>query len=402
MVRAFRVVRCGDQGVEQMKKSLLIGIANCTLILATLLTAGCKSRAVQPIVSTPAEQPIPTFTKILPTITPETLNTDKTLGYYTGKQESYDAVLAHAPYLKIISVDVFSVQMDGSLVGGDDFDIAAFNRNHDIQTFACVTNYNNEPDVNDFDPALAQAALVNHPQKVIAGIIDLLHTNDFTGVNIDFESLAFSEDIEEDRAAFTAFIYDLAGQLHTEGYRLIISVPGKTDDDPENTWSYPFDLAALGQDADYLQLMTYDQHGPWGEPGPVAGADWVEDCLVYTTSLVDPAKLLIGLPSYGYNWNLSASDPQNKTYSAESFYWIDIPVLLEKPGAELHWDENSQSPWLAYKQEGHEHVAWFENPDSIRIKTALVSKYHLAGLSMWSLGQEDESFWQAVVDGLDL
>ncbi len=385
-----------------MKKSLLIGIAGCTLILAALLTAGCESRAVQPAAPTPVEKSIPTVTKAQPTVTPEVFNTVLTLGYYTGRQESYDALLTHAPYLKIISVDVFSVQMDGSLVGSDDLNAAAFNRDHGIQTFACVTNYNNEPDVNDFDPQLAQAALVTHPETVIAEVMDLMHTGDYAGVNIDFESLSFSESIEEDRAAFTAFIHDLAGQLHTEGYRLIISVPGKTDNDPENTWSYPFDLAALGQDADYLQLMTYDQHGPWGEPGPVAGADWVEDCLAYTTSLVDPAKLLIGLPAYGYDWDLSASEPQNETYSAESFYWIDVPGLLQNPGAELHWDDASQSPWLTFEQEGHEHVAWFENPDSIRIKTALVSKYHLAGLSMWSLGQEDVSFWQAVVEGLDL
>lgn len=385
-----------------MKKSLLIGIAGCTLILAALLTAGCESRAVQPAAPTLAKQSFPTVTKALQTVTPEVFNTVLTLGYYTGRQESYDALLAHAPYLKIVSVDVFSIQMDGTLAGGDDFDISAFNSKHGIQTFACVTNYNNLEEVNDFDPALAQAALVAHRQKVISEIMDLVHTNDYAGVNIDFENLAFSEAIEEDRAAFTAFIHDLAGQLHTEGYRLIISVPGKTEDDPENSWSYPFDLAALGQDADYLQLMTYDQHGPWGEPGPVAGADWVEDCLVYTTAIVDPAKLLIGLPAYGYDWDLSASDPQNETYSAESFYWIDIPALLEKPGAELHWDEDSQSPWLTFEQDGHEHQAWFENPDSIRIKTALVSKYHLAGLSMWSLGQEDVSFWQAVVEGLDL
>lgn len=385
-----------------MKKSLLVGIADCTLILTALLMVGCKSRSVQQIAPTRTEQPIPTVTKTLPTVKPEALNTHITLGYYTGKQESYDAVRAHAPYLNVVSSDVFSIQMDGTLVGGDDFDIADFNREHNIQTFACVSNYNNEPDVNDFDPQLAQAALVTHPQKVIAAIIDLLHTNDFTGVNIDFESLAFSEDIENDRAAFSSFIHSLSARLHDERYQLIVSVPGKTEDDPENTWSYPFDLAALGQDVDYLQLMTYDQHGPWGEPGSVAGADWVEDCLVYTTATVDPAKLLIGLPAYEYDWDLNASDPENETYSAESFYWIDVPGLMEKTGAELHWNEASQSPWLSYEQDGHQHQAWFENPDSIRMKTTLVSKYHLAGLSMWSLGQEDEGFWQAAIDGLDL
>jgi spore germination protein YaaH len=276
------------------------------------------------------ESPNPTNTSVLPTVTPKAINTVLTLGYYTGAQESYDALVAYAPFLNIVSSDVFSVEMDGTLTGGDDFEIAAFNRKHNIQTFACVSNYNNDPNISDFDPHLAQAALVSHPNVVKAEIMKLLHSGDFAGVNIDFESLAFSEDIEDDRAAFTAFIHDLSMQLHRDGYRLIVSVPGKTEDDVEDTWSYPFDLAALGQDADYLQLMTYDQHGPWGEPGSVAGANWVEECLAYTTSLVDPAKLLIGLPAYGYDWDLNASDPESEVYSAESFSWKDVPGLMGK------------------------------------------------------------------------
>jgi spore germination protein YaaH len=322
------------------------------------------------------------------------------LGYYTGEPLSYTAIQSYSAYLTMVSVDVFTVQSDGSISGSDDLGVVELDRSQGIQTFACISNYNDDPIVNDFDSTLAHAAILTHREPLIDSLVNLALEGGYAGINIDFENLAYSADIEDDRSAFTLFIQDLAERLHAESLGLIISVPGKMDDSLWNTWAYPFDLAALGEAADYLQLMTYDQHGPWSEPGAVAGADWVEECLRYTTSLVDPSKLLIGLPAYGYDWDLSASDLENEVYTASDFSWIEIPALLAKSGAESGWDPGSLSPFVTYTENEHEHAAWFENAESIRIKTSLVQQYNLAGLSMWALGKEDESFWQAAMEGL--
>jgi spore germination protein YaaH len=318
------------------------------------------------------------------------------LGYYTGDERSLEAVQNFAEYLTIVSADVYAVRADGAITGGDDFGVVDLCKARGIEVYACVSNYNDNPDVDGFDVELARAAIVTHRNAVIARLVALAASNGYDGVNIDFENLAFSRDIDDDRAAFTAFIHELATQLHALGLKLAISVPGKTEDSIDDDWPYPFDYAALGEDADLLQLMTYDQHGPWSEPGPVSGADWVESCVAYAVSLVDPAKLLIGLPAYGYDWNLTASDPESWTYSATSFPWGGIAALLARPGATEGWDTASQSPFVTYIERGHRHEAWHENAASLRAKTALIAKYHLAGLSMWSLGQEDANFWSTV------
>ena len=321
------------------------------------------------------------------------------LGYYTDDAQSFEAVNAFAEYLTIVSADVYSVQHDGTITGGDDLGVVTFCKAHGIEVYACVSNYNDDPNVDGFDAELVRAAIVMHRDAVIARLVALATSGGYDGVNIDFENLAFSGDIEDDRAAFTAFIHELAARLHALGLKLAISVPGKTQDSIDDDWSYPFDYSALGEDADLLQLMTYDQHGPWGEPGPVSGADWVEACVAYAVSLVDPAKLLIGLPAYGYDWDLTASDPASWTYSATSFSWggvaaSGIAALLAKPGAVEHWDVASRSPYVTYTERGHRHEAWFENAASLRAKTVLIARYGLAGLSMWSLGQEDAAFWE--------
>jgi len=321
------------------------------------------------------------------------------LGYYTGDERSFEAVQAFAEYLTIVSADVYAVEFDGTIAGGDDFGVVAFCKTRGIEVYACVSNYNSDSDVDGFDAGLAHAAIVTQRGAVIANLVSLAVSGGYDGVNIDFENLAYSDDIDDDRAAFTAFIHELAERLHALGLKLAISVPGKTEDSIDDDWSYPFDLTALGEDADLLQLMTYDQHGPWSDPGPVSGADWVEDCVAYAASLVDPAKLLIGLPAYGYDWDLTDSDPESWTYSATSFSWSGvaasgIAALLAKPGVVEHWDAASRSPYVTYTERGHRHEAWFENAASLRAKTGLIAEYGLAGLSMWSLGQEDAAFWE--------
>jgi spore germination protein YaaH len=47
------------------------------------------------------------------------------------------------------------------------------------------------------------------------------------------------------------------------------------------------------------------------------------------------------------------------------------------------------------------HEAGFENAQSIAAKTGVAKNHGLAGISMWRLGQEDLSFWNAARAGLD-
>ncbi len=335
-----------------------------------------------------------------------TLDTDRStspilLAYYTGDEDSYTALQDAALFINTVSADIYVIQPDGSIGGADERRIVDWSNAHTIETYACISNYNGDPGVNDFDAELAHTAITGNREKVIEELMEMAKAGGYAGINIDFENLAYSANIEDDRAAFTLFIEELAENLHAKSLKLIVSVPGKTNDSRDNTWAYPFDMLALGEAADQLQLMTYDQHGPWGEPGAVAGADWVEACLQYAVSQVDPEKLLIGLPAYGYDWDLTASNISQNMYTAGDVSWKDFPALLEKDDTEMTWDPVSQSPYLTYSVEGHAHVVWFENEESIRVKTALVKKYDLAGISMWALGKEDASFWQAVWMGLE-
>ena len=324
---------------------------------------------------------------------PKTKETTKiVLGYYAGflAEEGYASVTSYTSYISAVSADVFAVTASGTIDGSTPANLLSFDTANDMHTYACISNYGE----NDFDSNIGHGAVVTNKALVIANMVDLVKNGGWEGINVDFENL-----YPADRDAFSRFIHDLANALHGKGLQLVISVPAKSSDDPGDDWSWPFDYASLGADADLIQLMTYDEHGPWSAPGSVAGFEWMENCVQYALSTIDPAKLLIGLPAYGYDWNMT--DPDQNS----DFAWKKVPDILAKTGATPVWDAETKSAHIAYTNsigttDGSAHIAWYETPAGIAAKTALVPKYNLAGLSMWVLGDEDLSFWQAAIAGL--
>ncbi|WP_157729455.1 glycosyl hydrolase family 18 protein [Tumebacillus algifaecis] len=313
------------------------------------------------------------------------------LGYYTQyaaeDKNSYRSLATHSDYLDQVTMMTFHVTATGDIAGTpatEGIDLAASKR---VPLYASLTN---ESDAG-FDKKLAHTVLSNPDlrQKTVSRALDLVKQNRFGGLNLDFENM-----YPTDRAAYTSFVQELAEAMHNHSYRLIVSAAAKQADAPQSNWFGAFDYAALGQAADQVQLMTYDENGPWGDPGSVAGYPWVESVISYAVSVIPSHKILIGLPSYGYDWNMTAG-------TGKAVTWKGIPNLLAKTGAKPQWDVGKRSPYFSYTAEdGSAHIVWYEDERSITAKVQLVHGYELGGVSVWRMGLEDESFWQAVQSGL--
>ena len=281
-------------------------------------------------------------------------------------------------------MDLCSVDEKGVVSGAVPQSDLAFARSKGMTAFATVSNYAG----SDFNAGLAHSILTTpaYTQTFIAGMLAKLKLGQYRGINIDFESITAT-----DRAAYTAFVQAVAQKMKAAGYLTMVSVPAKQVDDPANSWDGAFDYKALGAAADVLQVMTYDENGPWGAPGPVAGLDWVELCIKFAVSQVAPEKINMGIPAFGYDWDLV-----DKTKSTQ-ITWADFSEkLVNLDPSEVEWDTASSSPHYAYHNASHAHVVWGENERSLGLKVKLVTKYHLAGVSVYALGMEDETFWQVI------
>jgi spore germination protein len=308
------------------------------------------------------------------------------MGYLESGESSYQSLTAFYAYMNQLPTDTFAVDVHGTVSGTPPAKALEFAKSKGMKTFATISNF----DAVGFDPNITHAIL-NDPKaraQAINQMLKLVQQSGYTGINIDFESIDLA-----DRKVFTSFVHDVARKMRHAGYLTVVSVPAELKDNPQDSWTGAFDFAALGQTVDILQLMTYDQHGPWGLPGPVAGLDWVQSSVAFAVSVVAPSKLSMGLPAYGYDWNLTAK-------TGVQVFWRDIPALIAKTGATPQWDAASSSPFFTYHAaDGSSHVVWYEDEKSIPLKSALAVSYKLAGVSVFALGYDDLRFWKAVHAG---
>ncbi|MBS4214749.1 glycosyl hydrolase family 18 protein [Neobacillus rhizophilus] len=209
----------------------------------------------------------------------------------------------------------------------------------------------------------------------------------YDGINIDMENLNLS-----DRDSFSLMIKKLSDALHRDGKVVTVSVPANTGDSRANPWSPWFDYEKLGQYSDGLMIMTYDEHNPRTKPGSTASVDWTKATIRYALKQkVPPAKILLGIAGYGWDWDATTEGEARYTSYEE------LMGQKTKYKAKVKWDSRSQTPNFSYvDEEQHSHQVWFENSDSLRYKLDLVEKYNLRGIGIWRLGLEDPKYWTTI------
>ncbi|MHB8919070.1 MAG: glycosyl hydrolase family 18 protein [Desulfocucumaceae bacterium] len=310
------------------------------------------------------------------------------MGYYTvdypGDKLSYNSLLnSNYPVNQVAMFD-FCMDGKGNLTGKASSEGIALARKKGARTLMVVHNFSN----GTFDKWSVYSSLSNkaYRNKLVNNIIEQVVKNGYDGVNIDFEGIPASL-----RGHFNSFLEQLAGSLKPKSKLLTLAVPAKTRDEVTG-WSGAYDYRTIGRLADYVVIMTYDEHWGGGSPGPVASLPWVTRVLDYTTSVMPPQKVLMGLACYGYDW------PANQ--KGKAVKWNNIPSLTARYGNNVMWDNTNSVPYLIYWQNAVKHQVWFENRYSLAIKLEMAKNYGLGGVAFWRMGFEDASFWNTLAQKL--
>ncbi len=246
---------------------------------------------------------------------------------------------------------------------------------------------------NGFDPDRTGYTLRNPERRsrFVQRIVEEVLEHDYDGVDIDFEAMPTSE-----REAFTAFIRELAAALHNEGKILAVALHARTGDSDGAAGAQAQDWEAIGQVVDRFRIMTYDYHWRGGGAGPVAPIYWVEDVIEYAKTQVDPAKIQVGIPFYGYDWVGGESS---------GVTWAEIQETIATYQPEVHlqeWGEEGEvsESWFVYSARDGRHEVWFSSQRSMEAKLDLVARHDLAGIAIWRLGGENPAYWQAIRERL--
>ena len=227
-------------------------------------------------------------------------------------------------------------------------------------------------------------------QELIQEIVEKCAEYDIDGINIDFENM-----YQADKDKFSRFIIELMPRMQEIG--MVVSVDVTAPDGDPN-WSLCYDRNIIGDVADYLVFMAYDQHGSSStEPGTTAGFNWVETNLkkIIEYDVVDTEKIILGMPLYTRQWTV-AEDGTIKSRSVVTMVNIKIPNNIEK-----QWDDTLKQYYIEYKSGKDTIKMWIEDGTSIKEKVSLVSTYNLGGTACWRKDMETSNIWTIIREELE-
>ncbi|HEV2271621.1 MAG TPA: glycosyl hydrolase family 18 protein [Steroidobacteraceae bacterium] len=254
----------------------------------------------------------------------------------------------------------------------------------------------------------------------------------FDGIDIDWEFPVhggMSKSRPRDRADATALVrefrrrLDVLGREQHRHYFLTVATPAGTwQQGGAYSVNDSYDLAALAQSVDWLNVMTYDMNTIFSPlsafntplaadprdpvPAPQRSLDNLTGAVSYYESRgVPAAKIMLGIAFYGRGFNgvSSRDDGLYSKYTAgyEETPWKTIRAqFLTSPDWVRHWSATAQAPWL-YNPKKHIFFT-YDDPRSLGIKADFARRQQLRGLMIWVLGEDDpgNSLLQALTSHL--
>jgi cellulose synthase/poly-beta-1,6-N-acetylglucosamine synthase-like glycosyltransferase/peptidoglycan/xylan/chitin deacetylase (PgdA/CDA1 family)/spore germination protein YaaH len=306
----------------------------------------------------------------------ETGNRPTTVGFYVNWDDTSYASLKR----NIEKIDWFSPEWIRLSDGDDplvlDFDQKALDLIHkekpQMPILPLVQNYKDEV----WNPQILARAVATKEsrQKLIDALTKTVQDNNFAGLTIDLEEVPMKS-----QPALFEFMKSLYAGFHARGLLVAQTVPF---DNPD--WNYK----AYADFSDYLMLMAYDEHWASGQPGAISSQNWFEQILAKRMKELDPAKTIVCIGNYGYDWS-------NKEKEAKESSFQESVLSARDSEAKINFDAATQNPYFSYDEDdGSHHTVWFLDAVTAFNQIRASEKFKPFGFALWRLGSEDPSLWE--------
>ena len=247
--------------------------------------------------------------------------------------------------------------------------------------------------------------------QIVDVITNMVMTNNFDGVDLDFEGFAFVDSNKtwpKTAPLWTALVKELSAALHAKNKILSVSTPYVLDPKGTQRGYYVYAWAAIAPYIDRLRIMTYDYSV--AKTGPIGPLTWAERTVQYAVSIMPASKVYLGIPGYGRDWVTAVSGvcPANVASiikpgaKAATFVMRNAQSLAASYGVTPTFDEKFGEATFTYQKVYNgttagglatsctaSRTAWYQDARSYALRAAIVEKYRLGGLAAWTIGMEE-------------
>ena len=241
--------------------------------------------------------------------------------------------------------------------------------------------------------------------------MNLVRTNNYDGIDLDFEGFAFVDGNTtwtSTAPSWVAFVKELSTALHAEKKLLSVSSPYVLNPNDAQKGYYVYAWAAIASSIDKLRIMTYDYSV--SKVGPLGPITWAERTVQYAISIMPASKVFVGVPGYGRDWVTAVTGvcPSNVVNAikpgakAATFVMRDAVALAATYGAVPTYDEKSGEMTFSYQKVYNgttatglatsctaSRTAWYQDARGWALRAALVTKYRIGGITAWTFGMEE-------------
>lgn len=256
-------------------------------------------------------------------------------------------------------------------------DVIQIAQENGIKIFPILDNSEN----GKFDRVRAHNLLGNPATqlRLAQQIRDWLKTNHFQGINLDMEELDLA-----DYPKLPGLVRTFYNVLHPDNLGVSVDVEATVE---------PSIVKQLGEAANWIVLMVYDEHSETDPAGPIASVDWIEKSVEDALAQVPADKLVLGLGNYAYDWTEGQLPAESITFG-EALLRAKDNRDEEPPEQVVQFDSKSMNSTFTYEDEaGKKHNVWMLDGATAFNEFKLSQEVGARGVALWALGSEDPSIW---------
>ncbi len=291
------------------------------------------------------------------------------------------------PYLSYLSIFDYRTVENGELNGTtDDLEIIQAAKAFGVLPLLLMTTISVQGEVN---LELTYNILINEElqNKLFDNVMRVVKENGYSGVNISAQYITAAN-----QNLFYNYTKNISDRLHQEGYLAFLTVNPKIDTFNSQVTFESIDYSILEGLVDAIIFLQYK----WGinntPPAPVISISNIKIFLDYVLMQVKPEKIINGIATLGYIWEL----PYVPGFSRINSLTIDSSInLARQVGATIEFDEESQTPYFNYSNanDNTQYIVWFVDARTIDSLAKLLQNNGIIGTGIWNIMSYFTQLW---------
>ena len=277
------------------------------------------------------------------------------------------------------------------------------------------------PTITDDQPVRTLAGILANESRratLVKTIRDLVAKYNYDGIDLDFETFYAKGETRANWVAmkpnWVSFISELSTALHTDGKLLSVTTPPDFDPATKRAGNWVYAWGEIGPLIDRLRIMAYDYSTTTA--GPIGPLDWTEDAVKFAITQMPASKVFVGIPGYGRDWITKVDGTCPTAFTASivvggkaALAMRDAINLPTTYGGAANYNttyaENSYVYKKTYIDPANSAISctatrsvWYPDERSYAARAALVGKYRLGGVAVWTFGKETLAAANAIKD----